>query len=132
MREIPGGFRHETADMYFPCLLKVSDIDQTEIVMQDSELAACEWIEFKDIRHTQFYISANQIMHSCILDHVQDNGELSVIADQEQRSTHSVQDWYEMQIEGLKTQGLFLTKNEANKSQHRLVNNIYTRYKTNL
>ena len=78
MREIPTGFRHQTADLYFPCLLKVSDISKTEIAMQEQELQACEWIEMKDLKDVQFYVSANQIIHSCILDHVNEDGQLQV------------------------------------------------------
>ena len=44
LREIPRGFRHEQADIYFPCLLKVRDIKKTLIDMQENELNACEWL----------------------------------------------------------------------------------------
>ena len=43
--------------------------------MQESELSKCEWLSFKDIRETQFYSIANQIMTKIILPNVSDDGK---------------------------------------------------------
>ena len=75
MREIHTNFRHGQGDLYFPCLMKLKEGASDEINMQESELSKCEWLSFKDIRETQFYSIANQIMTKIILPNVSDDGK---------------------------------------------------------
>ena len=43
--------------------------------MQESELAACEWKAFKELRDMEFYSIANQIVDKLILPNVTDDGK---------------------------------------------------------
>ena len=45
------------------------------IKMQESELAACEWKTFKEMREIEFYSIANQVVSKLILPNVDDNGK---------------------------------------------------------
>jgi len=45
------------------------------INMQESELAACEWKSFKEMREMEFYSIANQIVDKIILPNVTDDGK---------------------------------------------------------
>ena len=45
------------------------------IKMQESELAACEWKTFKEMREIEFYSIANQVVSKLILPNVDDDGK---------------------------------------------------------
>lgn len=48
-RELYSGFRHDQADLYFPCLMRAVDKDP-QIVLQENEISKCEWLPIKEVR----------------------------------------------------------------------------------
>lgn len=65
-------FRNGQGDLYFPCLMMAKG--SCEIVMQENEISQCEWLHFKDLRESEFFSIANQIMKDLILPNVSDEG----------------------------------------------------------
>lgn len=123
-RELYSGFRHDQADLYFPCLLKIGEHGATDIKMQENEISKCEWLSLKDLREQQLYSVANHLIKNIVLPCVSDDGQW--IGRQDLADPSLPQ--YDRLIENLKYKTFDMTEWEVFGNR----NNFFSVYQGNL
>ena len=108
-RELYSGFRHDQADLYFPCLLKVDGQSDPQIKLQENEISRCEWLPIKELRQQQLYSVANHLIKNVVLPCVSDDGEWIGRQDLADPSLPS----YDRLIENLKYKTFDMTEMEV-------------------